>query len=148
MWLSRFGNCTEGSLRLLEADPAALEGQRMQVSFPLMHPLSRRYSPLTAVELQGALLKRAQQGHQPPAGCCLAVKASLCPSAGIADSLEPNGDGGRGRAAILWGMGLKAVRVITANLCFSVCSPTARWVMGIHGGHRAVRGAMEAQLGR
>lgn len=40
--------------------------------------------------------KGSKEGHQPPAAFCLAVKASLCSSAGIADSPEPNGDGGTG----------------------------------------------------
>lgn len=68
----------------------------------------------------------------PAAGSiCLAVKASALPSAGIKDSLEPNTDGERGRAALLWGLGLKAVRVYTANLCLSPCSPATPWVWGL-----------------
>ncbi|KAL9006723.1 MAG: hypothetical protein Q9188_000501 [Gyalolechia gomerana] len=68
-------------------------------------------------------------------------------SADISDSIEPNRDGVRGRAAILWGMGLKAVRMNTANLCSSACSPTTSWVWGFGSGHVvAFNWAMQQQI--
>lgn len=60
-------------------------------------------------------------------------------SAGISDSFKPNIDGGRRRAAIFWGMGLEAVRINTANLCFSACSPTSSWVWRFSSRHVVVR---------
>lgn len=125
----------EGSLSFLEGESAGRRRSKEASSLRLTHPVGHHHPPITLSDMRVAPLEEASSRRLDLFG----GKDNPFLSVDISNSIEPNRDGVRGRAAILWGMGLKAVRMNTANLCSSACSPTTSWVWGFGSGHVVVR---------